>query len=285
MSPVKEPAYFADDRAFANGVTSYAELFGSPEAATARYRGESSTAYMLFPRAVERIRSTLGEPRLIFVLRNPIDRVWSHYRWLVALGNERRPLRPAFLADLDHEPDFGSSIKGNFRYYGCESRYATHLTRFVDAFGRPRILVITAEELRERPEQTLRRCTDFLGLAPLQSVPQRSENVTPPARWGRAFTLISGDQSSSAVVNRLNRVLAPARARLMAAGPAARIRDSALRRLADSDSIRLDDEDRTWLRDFFVDEVARLRELTGMAFDEWSADFPLRSLKAESGAG
>jgi hypothetical protein len=61
--------------------------------------GESSPYYMFHPLAPERMDKVLREPKLIFLLRNPIDRAYSHYRHEVRKGNEKLSFEEA----LDQE--------------------------------------------------------------------------------------------------------------------------------------------------------------------------------------
>ena len=226
MSQRKEPHFFSSDDYFEQGSGAYAELF--EESGSARILGESSTTYMIFPNVIERIADTLEDPRFIFALRNPVERVESHHRWLQALGLEDLPLKQAFMYDRGDAPDFRASRQGDkgnkFGYYDQESRYGTHIERFITQFGRDRVLVITTETLASDPQSTLDQCARFLGVAPFTGVETVWDNATP-----------------------------------------------------DRGQDRIADDDRRWLRGFFVEEVARLREITGMPFDEWEQDYPMDS--------
>lgn len=275
MSRTKEPHFFSDDVAYARGPSEYAALFAS--AGGAPVRGESSTTYMHFPRVPERIAATLDDPRFIFLLRNPVDRTWSHYRWLAGMGLEPRPLRDAVEADLDETPDFKASLGGNYRYYAAESRYGAHLARYLETFGSGRILVLSTEQLRGSAPATLARCADFLGLGTFPAVRPTWTNPTPSGR-GRSSVALISDRRPARVARRTLRRLSGLPV----------VRDVRARRGARR-SLRgqagLAPSDRAWLSKLFADDVSTLRALTACEFAEWAADFPLGGLEEERSAG
>lgn len=177
MSDWKEPHFFSNPEFYAKGIDEYAKLFA--DAGDARIRGESSTTYFQFPHVVERIQASLPACRFIFVLRNPIDRTESHYRWLVSLGLEDRPPREALLADFDQSPTFDDRIGGaKFRFYVDESRYGKYVGRYLAAFDRDDVLVLTDQALRGDRQGTLDRCAQFLGIGPFPEVAELSLNET-----------------------------------------------------------------------------------------------------------
>ena len=177
MSEWKEPHFFSNPEHFEKGLDEYAKLFA--DANGAHVRGESSTSYFQHPHVVERIGASLPQCRFIFVLRNPIDRAESHFRWMASIGLEDRPLREALLADFDQSPRFSDRIGGSkFRFYVDASRYGTYLHRYLDKFDREDMLVLTGEELFCDRTGTLDKCARFLGLDPFPEVPELRLNQT-----------------------------------------------------------------------------------------------------------
>jgi hypothetical protein len=177
MSEWKEPHFFSNPEFYEQGLDEYAKLFEN--AGDARIRGESSTTYLQFPHVIERIRASLPETRLIFVLRNPIDRIDSHYRWMVSLGLEDRPLRKALLADFGQSPSFSDRVGGaKFRFYFDESRYGAHLRRFLEGFDRSDVLVLSNEELQRDHVATLEKSARFLEIDSFPALPEMRLNET-----------------------------------------------------------------------------------------------------------
>lgn len=115
-------------------------------------RGESSPHYTNLPRfqgVAERIASVAPEARLIYMVRDPVDRALSHCLHNVAGGYERRPLEQAL---ADHESA-----------YVHRSLYAMQLQPYLERFGKGRIAVVSREELKSEREGTMRRLFGFLG--------------------------------------------------------------------------------------------------------------------------
>ena len=272
MSEPKEPHFFTQPD-YASHFGSYTALF--QDASQFLIRGESSTTYMHFPGVPERIAATTTEVRFIFLLRNPIDRIESHYAWLCGMGIETRPFRDAFLADFGDLPNYKNSHNGTYFYYAAESRYGEHIGRFANIFGMSKLLVLTTEELRSSPQQTIRRCTDFLSVLPVPELETVWANPSLPRRGGVLAVLAGGAQPRSrpgrALHGQLTRVGRP----LMGIN-AVRAGRERLRRKVSTQRPRLvSDEDRMWLRQLYSPDVALLRMTVGQSFEEWSPDFPL----------
>jgi len=135
--------------------------------------GEASPGYLLHPLAPERVQGTVPDARLIVLLRDPVDRAFSHYHHEVALGRE--PL--SFEEALDHEPertrgeeerlirepDYFSHAWWNHTYL-ARGRYAEQLERWLAVFPREQLLVLASEELGADPALVYARTLEFLGV-------------------------------------------------------------------------------------------------------------------------
>jgi hypothetical protein len=148
MPALKEPNFFNDH--WHRGVGWYERLFAPAGGTLAR--GEASVRYTSFPDDPEcpgRIASVVPEVRLLFLVREPVDRIQSHYLHEVAALRERRPLEQA----LRENP-----------IYLDRSRYAMQLERYLEHFPREQLLVLRAEELFRAPQDVLPRVYGFLGV-------------------------------------------------------------------------------------------------------------------------
>ena len=119
----------------------------------ARARGESSPGYTspAHPEAAERIRATVPDARLIFLVRDPVERALSQYRHHVRDGTEKRSVAEALL-------DPGSQ-------YLSRSRYAEALDRYADFLSAGRLLVVDQQDLWARPDAAMATVNEFLDLA------------------------------------------------------------------------------------------------------------------------
>lgn len=131
---VKEPHFFSEERFRPSGLPGYSSLFaGAPAGYIV---GEASTSYA-DARSVHavsrRIRSAVPDARLIYLLRDPEERLRSHYQHEVLRGRERRP--------------FDAALADPANPYVARSCYGTCLRAFYSAFPQERILVMHLTEL------------------------------------------------------------------------------------------------------------------------------------------
>lgn len=150
MPELKEPDFFVAEKTWPKGFAWYASLFAAaPDGALL---GEGSTNYSKagsFPGVPERIRQHVPDVKLIYLLRDPVERIRSHYVHRLLSGTERRPPAEAIVA--------GSS-------YVDTSLYGNQLGRFLDHFPAEQVLVVLTENLRDDPATLLARMQVFLGL-------------------------------------------------------------------------------------------------------------------------
>jgi hypothetical protein len=135
--------------------------------------GEASPSYLFHPLASERVARMLPRARLIALLRNPVDRAFSHYQHEVALGREELSFEDALaredermqgeLERMLRDPSYFSYAWWNHTY-AARGRYAEQLERWLDAFPREQLLVLFTEELAADTAGTYRRVLDFLGV-------------------------------------------------------------------------------------------------------------------------
>ncbi|MEL7449691.1 MAG: sulfotransferase domain-containing protein, partial [Pseudomonadota bacterium] len=100
-------------------------------------------------------------PRLICMLRDPVERGYSHYLDMVRSTLEEESFERA----LELEPErvaAGGPMRWR-RYFG-DGLYASQLAPWIDAFGRASLLLLLTEDLRARPRETLSEVFTFLGL-------------------------------------------------------------------------------------------------------------------------
>jgi hypothetical protein len=176
MSRPKELNFFVAELNWPLGQEWYASHFSG----RVPVRGESSPHYTNRPRfegVAERMRSVLGEVRLVYMVRDPIDRMLSHYLHNVGGGYDDRTLTDAFA-------DPGSA-------YVTRSRYFFQLEPYLEAFGEGRIEIISSEELKADRAGTMRRTFAFLGVDPGFSSKQfEREWETGTAKGGGRFRLM-----------------------------------------------------------------------------------------------
>jgi len=210
MSPVKEPNFFADPEfrkqptakekaRFAAYLSSQQRkvLHSAPVASSdeyvalfrdgygRRYLGEASPSYLHSIESPERIAKFNSDARILVILREPIERAYSHYRMDVTIGRRNIPFEEAVQRELD-----GEQI-GSGKGYLAMSRYAEALERWHEAFPRNQIMVMTYSELFLPTGAGLAVLAHFLQLdhAPFGGVNER-HNRTKAPRFARLNYLL-----------------------------------------------------------------------------------------------
>jgi hypothetical protein len=144
-------------------------------------RGESSPGYTMHPVVPDvsaRAHELIPGARLIYLVRDPVERLRAHYVEFLALGLEKDDFEVA-LADYDRPSNA----------YVMASRYAYQLDRYRQLFPDSQILVVDQTDLWRSRRHTLRRIFEFLGVDP---------NVDSPA-----FDLVHNTRAKKMGFNRL----------------------------------------------------------------------------------
>lgn len=177
MSDNKEPGYFVEQMTFNKGINWYLSLFEGSE--SYRYAGESSTHYTKLPTyaaVAERIHTYNPSARLIYIMRDPFERLLSHY-WhevrKIEHGGEHRTLCNAIQANPE---------------YLAFSHYAMQLRPYIELFGNEAIYTLTFESLKRDTNGEVNKIFAWLGLQPhdITNIANETHNQKPAAIIGVA---------------------------------------------------------------------------------------------------
>ncbi|HYU61173.1 MAG TPA: sulfotransferase [Solirubrobacterales bacterium] len=157
MSRPKELNFFVSELNWPLGRDWYASHFRPADPV----RGETSPHYTNRPRfegVAERLAETLPDARLIYMVRDPIDRMLSHYLHNLGGGYDDRPLAEA--------------LSDPHTAYVDRGRYFFQLEPYLEHFDTDRIELVSREELKRDRASTMRRVFGFLGVDEGFSSPQ-----------------------------------------------------------------------------------------------------------------
>jgi hypothetical protein len=150
------------DRNFDRGVGWYRGMFAG--AAGARAVGESTPEYMYFDDVPERMARVLPAARLVAILRDPVERAYSHYWHNRTRGHE--PLRFQQALEAEAHRLAGADREARSRYsYLDRGRYLVQLRRVCDHFPRQALHVLLVDDLRSDRTAAVQRVYRFLGVA------------------------------------------------------------------------------------------------------------------------
>ena len=134
----------------------YLELFKSVKDEIAV--GDASPSYINYPENFGMIKQYLNDPKVIVIVRDPIDRAYSNYLHL------KRELRETmdFFSALKNEDNRREESYSDFWYYRFNSTYYKKILMAKKTFSN--VLVLTTEEFKRNPEITLKKVYSFLGV-------------------------------------------------------------------------------------------------------------------------
>jgi len=275
MNPIKEPQFFAiadlrarDDyaatvareraplRAYLDGAQldpaqywitewdDYVRMFRNARDEVAI--GEASVNYFWMPSAAATIRSRLPNVRLVFMLRDPMERLFAWYMMALRRGG-RVTFREWAERAMSGGPEYGPAVDGG--------RFGTHLARFLTHFPREQMRIYLYDSLRADTRSVVRDLLAFLGVDPDRPLDvSRVHNPTVVPRFP--------------AVDRLRRqVLGNRSLTSWLPGPW----HQALKRLYNRRRIdfTIDPADRRMVIDYYRDEILHAADLIGRDLSGW----------------
>jgi len=160
MSSVKEPDFFLekeiDDIGLYYGTTrietsdKYHNLFSDKK--DEEIFGESSVSYLYYPEVPKRIKEYNTEAKIIIMLRNPVDRAFSHYLMDFKLG---------LLSDK-FEDVFNKKEGLKFQQYFLLGNYYEQVKRYLDEFTKENVHIIWYSDFKKDAEQEVKKAFEFI---------------------------------------------------------------------------------------------------------------------------
>ena len=159
MSSVKEPNFFSSkevESLFYNSKciddsNDYHKLFSKEQR---QIRGEASVSYLFYENVPKRIYDYNSEAKIIIMLREPIERAFSHYLMDCRLGFCSEKLED-IIANPQSYPQY-------FQQYLELGNYYSQIKRYQDIFGKEQLLVIFYEDFKTNTETVMNRVFSFL---------------------------------------------------------------------------------------------------------------------------
>jgi Sulfotransferase domain len=156
--PLVEPAarkelhFFDQPELFDNGAEWYRRCFPRLNSKDGQrsITGEATPYYLFDPPVAKRMAETVPKARLIALLRNPVDRAYSHYQMQVKRGTEPRT--------------FEEAIEQQHSSYVSRGIYVDQLLRWFEFFNKDQMLILKSEDFFERPVEILKVVLTFLDL-------------------------------------------------------------------------------------------------------------------------
>lgn len=231
----------------------YLALFADADPGGSRVVGESSPRYLSSHEAPARVAARLPEVKLIALLRNPVDRAFSHYAMRVrdgwepcgnmadAMADEARRIRANWASCIYLEPGY----------------YARHLGRWLARFPREQLRIYLYEDFEARPQEVLQDTFGFLGVAtdhcPDTSKRHNESGQISNPLWRFVWTRSHG----------LQRALRPLLPKAL------RLRISGFFTSRPKQQLEFSDDLRRTLIDVYREDITELQRLLGRDLSHW----------------
>jgi hypothetical protein len=181
---LNQETHFFDEH-YNKGLKWYVNQF--PLVGNKKVKLDCTPIYMYEKKCFDRIRNTLGNPKIIAILREPVDRTWSHYRHvrrgMGKKGEEDRALEKAIEDDISTVKSGrilgNGSYKDTYHSYVRRSLYEPQLKRFVNEYEK-NVLIIKSKNLLRDPKYVMCKVFDFLNLNSVQITHQQVNSANYP---------------------------------------------------------------------------------------------------------
>lgn len=281
FSPIKEPHFFSKDirlenmreefrknvqsdisnylknslgsprhGAFVRNIDHYTQLFSLVK--NEKRIGESSVSYLFSTLAARQIKHFNPDAKIIIILREPVERAFSHYLMDLRIGYEKAGFFEAVNADIQKE----RRGWGQSHLYVELGLYYEQVKRYMDVFSPSQIKLILHDDFKNSPEELLSDLYSFLGIS------DKSPEIDFSIRHNKA------ELPKSRMLQRIEKV--PFVQKILADYIPGSIRRKLKSGFYSTDGLpKLTIEDRKALIPYFHDDVIKLSRLIDRDLSGW----------------
>lgn len=219
------------------------------------YRIDASVSYLYSQHSAAAIARQDPEAKIIIILRNPVERAWSHYKHMVRDGRETETFEAALAAEEDRIIK-GWEFSWHLKNMGL---YGRQIERWLQHFRKDQIAFFLFEDLVEDMSKVLEATASFIGLSPYsynftkdgsnKSGVSKSKTVAKMINWASRYKV------------GINRVIPPS----LTHSAVERIRSLNVKK----SNSRINQETRYQLMSYFSEDIQQTEELIGRDLNAW----------------
>jgi hypothetical protein len=216
--------------------------------------GEACPSYLYDERAPLHIKEKVPKAKIIMILREPIDRAYSHYLMDVREGVQQKPFYDALLEDYANP----KKVWGAAHLYVELGLYYEQVKRYLDTFGSEQVRIYLYDEFKSNTIEVVKDVCDFLGVSFYEGRffdPGKKYNVYAQPR-NILFQRIMGNPYIRSLAISLvpRRLLIPLRSRVLLAG---------------GSKPPMDQRAVEFLRSIYYDDILKLQDLIRRDLSGW----------------
>lgn len=250
MPVKKEPQYFTVN--WGKGFEWYGSLFSERRGEGAVGEASVSYSYPMYEDAPKKIKEALPECRIIYILRNPVERTYSHYLYMKNYAMVERE-------------EFRAAIEKNPVYLGA-SAYDKVIENYRNYFDEERMHIVIFERYVKDSEEALRKMFEFVGVDG-DKFSNKGDVKTNESFQYRSETLMKAYRRFS--VSRVRQAMEP----LLPQKIRPHIRNTIRAALGTKEKTpKLTHEDRHYLEEYFRPHNSCLRKVLGDEIDIWKKE-------------
>ncbi|TKB26121.1 sulfotransferase [Desulfopila sp. IMCC35006] len=142
-----EPKFFLNDKLYAKGREFYEAAYFNSWTNETRYLGEKGTSYIETETVAQRIREFYPNARILMILRDPVQRAWSNYRFSVQHGLEPLDFKTALVAESDRLKHAAFNTSVNPYAYRRRGHYIDYIKTYLNIFDANQVCILILEEI------------------------------------------------------------------------------------------------------------------------------------------
>jgi len=221
--------------------------------------GEVSPSYINHPDRIPFIKKTLGEPKIIILLRDPVKRAYSNYLHL--LREKRENL--SFLEGLKKESERREDKYSDFWYYKFNSTYFDKVDKFKKSFDN--VLILTQEDLNDKTVSTVKNIYSFLDVT-----------VRSPDNINQQYN-IGGIYEDNIVTNLFLKqsFLKSSLKKMIPVTPKMKVFKEKLMARYQKKAPPISEEAENYLIEYFKNDVFKLNEIYDVNISNWNKKFKI----------
>jgi Sulfotransferase family len=196
----------------------------------------------------QRIKQELNSPKIIMILRNPVDKAFSQYMHLVRDNRETLDFYHALMAEKERIAHGWAAI---WRY-AESSLYFSRVQKYLEVFGERNVQIYLYDDLARSPERLVRELFEFIGVNPQSPIDfSQVHNRSGKPRSKFVASLLTKRNPLRALANRI-----------LPAGVTSTLK-LRLQDLNTGEKGTIDVRSRSYLKDFCAEDVQALQQIIG----------------------
>lgn len=263
LPKLKEAHFFDRPERYIKGIRWWLETFFE-DYNNEKIMGAITPEYLYYEEVPEKIFHDLRGVKLIIILRNPVDRAYSHYLMSKRRSYETLPFEEAILAEPERLRVGGDFERNHFSYID-RGRYAVQLKRYYNLFKQENIMVLIFEDdIKRNIDETIGKIERFLDI---EQLPLNTKLESNSAREPKNMVLNQLLHSRGQIKKVIGRLI-----------PFKNIKrnikqwlvESNMKSVAGEKAILSETLRQKILRDYFVNDIAEVETIVNINLDIWT---------------